>query len=59
MSGNVAETLAEPGRTKGGCFNRTGYDIRIDAPDEFAGFTGASPFIGFRPVITVLEKKEK
>lgn len=58
MSGNVAEMLAQEGRTKGGCFNSTGYDIRIDAPDEFAGINDASPFIGFRPLITVLEKKQ-
>jgi formylglycine-generating enzyme required for sulfatase activity len=57
MSGNVAEMVAEIDHTKGGCFNSTGYDIRIDAPDEFAGVTGASPFIGFRPLITLLEKK--
>jgi len=57
MSGNVAEMVAEAGRTKGGCFNSTGYDIRVDGPDEFAGFTGASPFIGFRPLITLIEKK--
>lgn len=58
MSGNVAEMLASEGRTKGGCFNSAGYDIRIDAPDEFAGFTEASPYIGFRPVVTLLEKKQ-
>jgi formylglycine-generating enzyme required for sulfatase activity len=52
-SGNVAEMLAEPGKHKGGCFNSTGYDIRIDAPDEFAGVTEASPFVGFRVVVVV------
>lgn len=52
-SGNVAEMLLEPGKHKGGCFNSTGYDIRIDAPDEFAGVTEASPFIGFRVLIVV------
>lgn len=57
MSGNVAEMVAgETPHTKGGCFNSAGYDIRIDGPDEFAGVAGASPFIGFRPVVTVLEK---
>lgn len=58
MSGNVAEMIAEEGRTKGGCFNSTGYDIRIDAPDEFAGITGASPYIGFRPVVVVREREK-
>jgi len=52
-SGNVAEMLLEPGKHKGGCFNSTGYDIRIDAPDEFAGVTEASPFVGFRVLIVV------
>lgn len=51
--GNVAEMLLEEGRTKGGSFQSTGYDIRIDAPDPYAGFVEASPFIGFRPVISV------
>lgn len=56
MSGNVAEMLTEAGRTKGGSFWNTGYDIRIDAPDPYAGFTGSSPYIGFRPVFTVKQK---
>jgi formylglycine-generating enzyme required for sulfatase activity len=51
-SGNVAEMLLEEGRTKGGSFQSTGYDIRIDAPDAYAGFAGASPYIGFRPVVS-------
>ncbi len=57
MSGNVAEMVTgETLHTKGGCFNSAGYDIRIDAPDEFAGVGEASPFIGFRPVLMVLGK---
>jgi formylglycine-generating enzyme required for sulfatase activity len=56
MSGNVAEMLQEDGRTKGGSFRSTGYDIRIDAPDTYAGFKEASPLIGFRPVVTFLGK---
>jgi sulfatase modifying factor 1 len=58
LSGNVAEMLNETGRTKGGCFNSGGYDIRIDAFDAFAGFNGPSPFIGFRPV-AVVEARQK
>lgn len=54
--GNVAERIAEPGRTKGGSFNSTGYDIRIDAPDVYAGTTGPSPFIGFRPLVTMRKR---
>jgi formylglycine-generating enzyme required for sulfatase activity len=57
-SGNVAEMLQETGRTVGGCFNSTGYDIRIDAPDAFAGFSKPSPYIGFRPV-AIVEQRQK
>lgn len=57
-SGNAAEMLQETGRTIGGCFNSTGYDIRIDAPDAFAGFSKPSPYIGFRPV-AIVEQRQK
>lgn len=56
MSGNVAEMLDKTGRTKGGSWGSTGYHVRIDAEDEFEGFTGAHPLIGFRPVVFVSEK---
>lgn len=55
MSGNVAEMLAETGRTKGGSWNSTAYYIQIDAEDEFEGFTGSSFDIGFRYFMEVLE----
>jgi formylglycine-generating enzyme required for sulfatase activity len=55
-SGNVAEMLQEEGRTKGGSFNSTGFDIRIDAPDQYSGFKGASPYIGFRALLAVVVK---
>lgn len=58
LSGNVAEMLNETGRTKGGCFDSGGYDIRIDAPDVFAGFYEPTPYIGFRPVV-VVEARQK
>lgn len=54
--GNAAEMIAEAGRTKGGSFACTGYDIRIEAPDVYAGVQEASPYIGFRVVMSVLGK---
>jgi len=53
MSGNVAEMISTPYRTKGGSFNSPGYHIQIEAEDEYEGWTEPSPFIGFRPVIEV------
>ena len=55
-SGNAAEMLAEPGKTKGGSWNSFGYYIRIDAEDEYAGFTVPSPQIGFRYFMEVIEE---
>lgn len=48
MAGNVAEMLAEDGRTKGGSWKDTGYYMLIDAPDPYEGQSLSSPFIGFR-----------
>lgn len=62
MVGNAAEMLStkstdgKGNRTKGGCFDSTGYDIKIDAADEFEGWTEPSPFIGFRTIMDVVEK---
>lgn len=53
LSGNAAEMLQEKGRTKGGSWNSNGFSMRIDAADEYEGFTGSSPYIGFRPVVIV------
>jgi len=55
MSGNVAEMLDQPKLTKGGSWNSTGYDIRIDAEGEYSGWEKPSPHIGFRPVVKVLK----
>lgn len=52
MSGNVAEMLSEKGRFKGGSWASVGYDLRIDAESEYNGEVEASPYIGFRPVIS-------
>lgn len=56
MSGNVAEMLDQPGRTKGGSWASSGYYIRIDAEDEYAGITEPSPKIGFRYFVEVIEE---
>ncbi len=55
LSGNAAEMLAEKGRTKGGSWASSGYYLRIDAEDQFEGFT-TSPFVGFRYVMEVIEE---
>ena len=34
-------------RTKGGCFDSTGFDSKFDSEDEFDGWTEPSPSIGF------------
>ncbi len=56
MSGNVAEMLAERGQTKGGSWASTGYYIRIDAEDEYAGITEPDPRIGFRYFVEIVEE---
>lgn len=56
MCGNAAEMIAEDGRTKGGSFADTGYDIRIDGPDTYAGVHEASPYIGFRVLFSAVGK---
>ena len=55
LSGNVAEMLAEKGRTKGGSWGSSGYYVRIDAEDEFEGFE-TSPYVGFRYVMEVIKE---
>ena len=55
LSGNVAEMMAEKGRTKGGSWGGSGYYLRIDAEDEFEGFT-TSPYVGFRYVMEVIKE---
>lgn len=59
MVGNAAEMIStksttnDGNRTKGGCFDSTGYDIKIDSEDEFDGWKEPSPFIGFRTIMDV------
>lgn len=62
MVGNAAEMIStksltsEGSRTKGGCFDSTGFDITIEAQDEFDGWKEPSPFIGFRTIMDVSVK---
>ncbi len=56
ISGNAAEMLAEPGRTRGGSWQSFGYYLRLDSEDEYAGFTEPSPMIGFRYFMEVIEE---
>lgn len=60
MVGNAAEMVSTRAihggnRTKGGCYDSTGYDIKIESADEFEGWSEPSPFIGFRPIMDVSE----
>lgn len=61
MSGNVAQMVnvkplnggdMEPG-TKGGSWGSDAEHLKLNSPDEYAGQTGPSPFIGFRPVLII------
>lgn len=57
MCGNVAEMLNEPGTTIGGSWGTTAYYLRLDIEsDPYAGWTEPSPYIGFRPVMVVIEE---
>jgi len=54
MCGNAAEVLAEKGKHKGGSWNSPGYNVRIEAEDMYEGISEASPYIGFRVVVSYL-----
>ncbi len=51
--GNVAEMLNQEGLHKGGSWNSQLEMVKIDSRDEYAGISGGSPFIGFRPVAII------
>lgn len=55
MSGNVSEWISTDGQTKGGSWWSEPEYLRIDAPQEYPYSTDASPFIGFRTVVTVTD----
>jgi formylglycine-generating enzyme required for sulfatase activity len=52
MCGNVAEMIAERGKAVGGNFDSPGYDVRVENIEEFEG---ASPLVGFRPILIIKE----
>ena len=53
MNGNVAEMISEKGKALGGSWNSTGYDVRNES---VMTYNAPSPFVGFRPVMTVKVK---
>ncbi len=58
MAGNVAEMLAEPGRTRGGSWRCRAKYLQIEAEDPYQGYVKASPEIGFRYFVEVLETRD-
>lgn len=55
MAGNVSEWIADKGICIGGNWWSEPEYLKIDAPPEFPLASDPSPFIGFRPVFTVVE----
>ena len=55
MSGNVAEWIEEEGLSKGGSWNTTPYNCRINYVAQYAKDGAATSHIGFRYVIEVVE----
>ena len=53
VCGNVAEMTIEKGKTRGGSYKNSGWDVRIDAVDDY---TKSATDIGFRYFMQVLEK---
>jgi len=56
MSGNVAEMLAEKGHTKGGSWQDTAENMKIESNGKFANFNSPMSTIGFRYFMDVIEK---
>jgi len=53
VCGNVAEMINEKGKTRGGSYRNSGWDVRIDA---FDNYTKSASDIGFRYFMQVIEK---
>ncbi len=53
MIGNAAEMVAERGIAKGGSYNDTGYDVRVQSEKKYST---ATTEIGFRVVMEIEEK---
>ncbi|WPP50602.1 formylglycine-generating enzyme family protein [Catalinimonas niigatensis] len=54
ICGNVAEMIADEGKALGGSWNDTGYDVRVES---MSGYSVGSPYVGFRPVMIIKERK--
>lgn len=54
MCGNVTEWVSDTAMSKGGNWGSDEAFLKIEAKQEFGNSTGASPYIGFRPVFTYL-----
>lgn len=54
LNGNAAEMVQEANMAVGGNWNSPGYDVRNESTQNFAK---ANPMVGFRPVMTFVEKK--
>ena len=66
MLGNVSEMVTVydfsthtfgPVRAMGGNWNSPVTEVLIESPEQYIGIEAASPYIGFRPIITFLGKK--
>lgn len=61
MSGNVAEMVNEfktnVAKAMGGSYNSTFKDVTIESDKEYYNSTAPSPFVGFRPVMTLPKGK--
>lgn len=55
LNGNVAEMISDGNSAVGGDWNSPGYDIRNQS---VKAFTEAAPTVGFRPVMTFIEKSK-
>jgi formylglycine-generating enzyme required for sulfatase activity len=53
MSGNVAEMVGDTNIVRGGSWNSSGYEIQIPTCGQYS----ISPMVGFRPIMTFIEKK--
>lgn len=54
LNGNVAEMIAQKGKSAGGAWNCPGYDVRNQS---IMNYSEPQPMIGFRPVATCLTAK--
>ncbi len=56
MSGNVAEMIAEKGKTMGGSWMDQAEAMKIGTSGKFTSYNSAQPTIGFRYIMEVIEK---